>query len=358
MRFLGWFAQWSTNDPIKIIEPFPTAAAIEPLVVNTQATSPSAGSGWSFGGKRLVCVLLNRPVLISVIILGMTAFARADYMQVTGNPVNKQLLSDPDPFAYVYDTYEVTINGVTKNIQLGVCKCDNAITKATNLVRAINDEQYGFGPGSAMQMLDVHGNPTGAVIIKGNGSHSLLEAKNNASGEASGGAQVSLIPSGQLFPYVALFDAIGAITGNDFNGAESVFSASFGFDGLSANFNETFSSLSTPTVDGLLLDMYSQFMAELPLSLQNDLQLDLNNQTLLFAFPQGQQHYFVSFASTDETLMTGSGIESTPSVSTPEPSSLLLFGTGLLGLVVLAARKKPSRPRPPADGVALVFDCH
>ena len=119
MRFLGWFAQWSTNDPIKIIEPFPTAAAIEPLVVNTQATSPSAGSGWSFGGKRLVCVLLNRPVLISVIILGMTAFARADYMQVTGNPVNKQLLSDPDPFAYVYDTYEVTINGVTKTSSWG-----------------------------------------------------------------------------------------------------------------------------------------------------------------------------------------------------------------------------------------------
>jgi hypothetical protein len=225
----------------------------------------------------------------------------------------------------VTDVFRVTINGVTKNIEITVDSNDDGISKARKLAAAINDPVNGFGPGSAAQQNDDHGRPSDTVKIVGG---TVNQAKGgNKSGEGHGQLYSSLILPDEPFPYDAVFAATGPIAGTDLSGAPSTFSASFGWDGFSDDFTSTFAGLSAPTPDGLIADMYSQLLAGLPGPLQGNLMLDTADDEILFRFPNGQQNYFEASTSTDELIDLVSGFQ-----PVPEPATLWMLLTGAAAL--------------------------
>jgi hypothetical protein len=131
-------------------------------------------------------------------------------------------------------------------------------------------------------------------------------------------------------------DFDGTISGIDSTGAASVFTASLGWDGFIATADLTSTAISSPTVDGLLSDMFNIFQSQLPPSLQPDLVLDLPDQLISFDFPPGQTNYFVADFASDITTFSSLSLE----VPVPEPAAVLSFPFGLVGFL---ASKVPSQ---------------
>ena len=113
----------------------------------------------------------------------------------------------------------------------------------------------------------------------------------------------------------------GKITGVDDEGVESVFTASLGFDGLS-NAAFTFGELATPTISGLLGQVFIELLAGLPPNLQANLSLDLTTASILFALPPNQTNYFAQNFASDVTVESIVGIQQ--EVPIPEPTTLTL----------------------------------
>lgn len=115
------------------------------------------------------------------------------------------------------------------------------------------------------------------------------------------------------------------LAGVDQNGLESQFQASLGFDGIFADAIFNFSDLSGNTIDALLTDTYNNLLADLPITYQPNLSLDLANDAIDFMFPSTASEGFVENFTSDVNAF------STASLSVPEPSMWGLFAVGAAG---------------------------
>jgi PEP-CTERM motif len=132
-----------------------------------------------------------------------------------------------------------------------------------------------------------------------------------------------------LIPESTTIDYHGVPSGIGLDGQESVFQASFGFAVSSTEIlvdsNLTFSRLSSPTVNGLLTDTFNAFLSSLPAMFSSNLHLDFGNEQITFVFPPDATDGFVTNFTSDLTTQASSGL-----FEVPEPSTVLLFGFGLI----------------------------
>jgi hypothetical protein len=123
----------------------------------------------------------------------------------------------------------------------------------------------------------------------------------------------------------------GNLNGRDDDGNPSVFQAAIGSSGISLAANLAFDTLSSPTLNGLLTDVFDAFLSELSPSLQPNLSLDLSQDLITFQFPIGQSDFVVENFSSDQTLNTVAGLAEVTEVTEP-PTATLLF-VGILALI-------------------------
>jgi hypothetical protein len=120
----------------------------------------------------------------------------------------------------------------------------------------------------------------------------------------------------------------GNLNGRDDAGDPSIFQAAVGSSGISLAANLAFDTLSSPTLDGLLTDIFDTFLSELPLPLQPNLSLDLTQDLISFQFPMGQSDFVVENFSSDQTLNTVAGL-----AEVTEPPTATLLVVGILALI-------------------------
>ncbi len=128
------------------------------------------------------------------------------------------------------------------------------------------------------------------------------------------------------------------LAGIDQDGLESQFQASLGFDGIFADASFNFSDLSGNTIDALLTDTYNNLLADLPISYQPNLSLDLGNDAIDFMFPSTASEGFVENFTSDINAF------STASLSVPEPSMWGLFAVGAAGFGFIRKNRNSKKP--------------
>lgn len=154
-------------------------------------------------------------------------------------------------------------------------------------------------------------------------------------GEGAALASLDVVPSN--FAMIGLMGFDTGLSGMDMNGNASTFTAEFGYDGLNDTVTLAYNQLTTPTLDGLVSQMFADLLAGLPAGLQGDLSLDLADDAILFDLPVNQTNYFAGTLSTDTEVETYGGLE-----TAPEPSAFLLI---CVGLAVISRAIRMRRPR-------------
>ena len=101
----------------------------------------------------------------------------------------------------------------------------------------------------------------------------------------------------------------------------ATYTAALGFDGVNAASTLTFSSLSSPTIAGLLTDTFNSLDSQLPPSLQQNLTLDLAHNSILFAYPTTAANPYVVGGTTDFGAGSKSGLRACDSPGAGERRS-------------------------------------
>jgi len=140
---------------------------------------------------------------------------------------------------------------------------------------------------------------------------------------------------------LAIVGYSGTPTGLDINGDESVFTASFGYDGLTVSDTIDYDNLTGTSIDDVLTDFYDSFLSQLPTQLDSALSLDLPDDQILFQFPNNETNYFVNIATTDAGVEEAGGIAD----DTPEPGTILLAAGAVAALAVRTRLRTGSIPR-------------
>jgi hypothetical protein len=122
----------------------------------------------------------------------------------------------------------------------------------------------------------------------------------------------------------------GDLCGMGSGGVESTFSAKIAFGSVDDQVNLSFSTLSSPTIAGLLTDTFNGLEAGLPASLQGNLSLDTTTGRITFLMPAGVSDAQVCVQGTDTLVVTGLDLTVQP---VPEPFSAVLVRVGALSLL-------------------------
>jgi hypothetical protein len=207
----------------------------------------------------------------------------------------------------------------------------SAADKATAIAAAIN-KVYGAPPAVATIS---PATPTQIDLVAPAGTPKAGQA-----GQARIALNGDKTNEGALLASVDLPDDTGSLTGYagwdtglsgiDQFGGISTFTTAIGYAGLNDSVTLAFNQLPAPTLDGLTIDMYTQLLAGLPLTIQPDLVLDLPDDQIIFNFPSGQTDYFVQSLTTDTEVELSGGLGTV----VPEPRYFpFVFAIGLAGYV-------------------------
>ena len=156
--------------------------------------------------------------------------------------------------------------------------------------------------------------------------HGWIPLNGDKTGEGAALAYVDIPQPGYGITAYMGFDT--GLSGFDGTGSPSTFTATFGYTGFTDTASVSYNQLTNNTLDGLVTQLYTDLHGGLPTSLQSNLHLDLPDDLITFSFPTGHTGYFGGTISIDTLAEPNGGLVPT----TPEPSSLFLFGSGILGL--------------------------
>jgi hypothetical protein len=129
-----------------------------------------------------------------------------------------------------------------------------------------------------------------------------------------------------------------APAGIDWDGLESQFQASLGFDDVLVDVSLNFSDLSGNTINDLLTDIYNGLLAGLPVAYAPNLSLDLSNGAIMFMFPIGVSQGFVENFTSDVNVLSGLSLE-----VLPEPSMLSLLAISAVGFGYMRRSRRNSK---------------
>jgi len=164
------------------------------------------------------------------------------------------------------------------------------------------------------------------------GNVSIGGATSITSNNATGEADAFLALGGPGFGSV---NYAGFLADSPIGGSGPVeYFAQFGFDGTTITSDILYSSLTTPTIDGLMTQTYDNLLSQLAPSLDGDLTLNLSTDTITLDFLPTDTNISVEAFSSD------TGIDVTQTLaSTPEPPSYLLLGTAFLSMALVGYRQ-------------------
>ena len=144
--------------------------------------------------------------------------------------------------------------------------------------------------------------------------------------------QRMILETAGLAPGNAQIDYFGTLSGQDLIGMESTYQAELGFtlliDGgalpVFSSGSLSFSQLPGPSIDDLLLTMFTDLRADLPASLQPLLSLNLAAQAIVFSYPSNtvdvSLRNFSSDLTTDPSMALNEVPEPIHSCSSPRDS--------------------------------------
>lgn len=245
------------------------------------------------------------------------------------DPVGELKVGDPTKDGDV--ELKVTIPGIdqidNKPLIVKILAADTAEGKAFKIRDAIK-AKYGNEPVASV----LEATPT-TITVSYKRQPGTVAKISDATSEDLRASLDSLPSRGKSLDGVLSYE--GSLSGIDANGNIATYLASFGFDGLNASAELSFDTLSAPTIDGLLTDLFGQLLADLPIDFKSDLSLDLASRQIVFAFLLDRTNYFVENSTTDTDLQRLGGLLMT----VPQPPSLLMFGLSVVGFFLVRRRR-------------------
>jgi hypothetical protein len=203
---------------------------------------------------------------------------------------------------------------------------DTDQTKAEKIAASVNK---GFNTSCASAVRTAGGQWHVQLSYNKNGTNiagaSIIKPGDDQTGEGATVVAMNLPQKGLTLTAYLGFDT--GISGQDRFGNPSTFTWSVGYAGFTDTATLSYNQVTTPTLDGLVSQMYGDLRAGMPAWMQGNFHLDLQDDYAYFNFPQGQTDYFSASISNDSLVEPNGGL-----AYTPEPSSLFLLGSGVLGL--------------------------